>query len=205
MVILLAVILHSPEMIILEIVQPIRDINQIEAIKKILKSSHLRDYCLFTIGINSALRISDLLDLKIGDVVDENMKPVDKISLREKKTQKLKEFPLGKTSIKALREYLATRENCKPDDPLFPSRKGGVPMTRVQAYRIIRDAARTVGIKERIGSHTLRKTFGYHAYRQGSDITLIQKLLNHSSPGDTLAYIGITQDDLDNVYLTLNL
>ena len=189
----------------MEFVQPIRDIDKIEAMKKILKSTHLRDYCLFTIGINSALRISDLLKLNIGDVVDENMKPVDKISLREQKTQKLKEFPLGKTSVKALKEYLATSENCKPEDSLFPSRKGGVPMTRVQAYRIIRDAARAVGITERIGSHTLRKTFGYHAYRQGSDITLVQKLLNHSSPGDTLAYIGITQDDLDNVYLTLNL
>ncbi len=192
-------------MSILEVVQPIRNINQIEAIKKILKSSHVRDYCLFTIGINSALRISDLLKLKIGDVVDDNMKPIDKISIREQKTQKSKDFPLGKTSIKALREYLATRKNCKPEEPLFPSRKGGVPMTRVQAYRIIRDAARAVGITERIGSHTLRKTFGYHAYRQGSDLTLVQKLLNHSSPKDTLAYIGITQDDLDNVYLTLNL
>lgn len=188
----------------MEVVHPIRDIDKIEAMKKILKSTNLRDYCLFVIGINSALRVSDLLKLKINDVADVNMKPLDKLNLREQKTGKYKEFPLGKTAIKALREYLSTR-NCKPEDPLFPSRKGGVPITRVQAYRIIRDAARAVGITEKIGSHTLRKTFGYHAYNQGYDIAIIQKLLNHSSQGESLAYIGITQDDLDSVYLTLNL
>ena len=53
--------------------------------------------------------------------------------------------------------------------------------------------------------HTMRKTFGYHAYKKGMDITIIQKLLNHSSPSITLSYIGITRDDLDNVYLNLNL
>ncbi len=62
-----------------------------------------------------------------------------------------------------------------------------------------------VGIKDRIGTHTLRKTFGYHAYKMGMDLSVIQKLLNHASPSITLSYIGITRDDLDNVYLSLNL
>ena len=69
------------------------------------------------------------------------------------------------------------------------------------AYQIIR----SMGIKEKIGTHTLRKTFGYHAYIKTKNIALIQKLLNHSSPSVTLRYIGITQDDLDNVYLNLDL
>lgn len=76
---------------------------------------------------------------------------------------------------------------------------------RQQAYRAINGAARAVGICERIGTHTLRKTFAYHAYKQGTDITRIQKLLNHSAPSVTLAYIGITREELDNVYLSLNL
>lgn len=62
-----------------------------------------------------------------------------------------------------------------------------------------------MGITDQIGTHTLRKTFGYWVYKEGKDITLIQKLLNHASPSITLAYIGITQDELDDVYLSLNL
>ena len=67
------------------------------------------------------------------------------------------------------------------------------------------EAAKCVGIKEAVGTHTLRKTFGYHAYQSGVDITRIQKLLNHSAQNVTLAYIGITKEELDNVYISLNL
>lgn len=78
-------------------------------------------------------------------------------------------------------------------------------MQRDKAYKIINQAARAVGIKDKIGSHTMRKTFAYQAYQAGIDLTLIQKLLNHSAPSVTLAYIGITQDQMDDVYLNLNL
>ena len=76
---------------------------------------------------------------------------------------------------------------------------------RQRAYWILNEAARSIGIKEKIGTHTLRKTFGYHAYKNGYDIEIIQKLFNHSSPSITLRYIGITQDNLDDVYLSLDL
>lgn len=188
----------------LEYVQPIRDRKQISAIKKILKATNIRDYCLFNVGINSGLRISDLLQLKIGDVIDEKRHIKDRISLRERKTGKTKDFPIGDTSKKAIREYLMTR-NFEENEPLFRSRKGKESLKRQQAYRIINEAARAVGIKERIGTHTLRKTFGYHAYQSGVDLSILQKLFNHSAPSVTLAYIGMTQDDLDNVYLNLNL
>ena len=89
--------------------------------------------------------------------------------------------------------------------PLFPSRKGSAAISRVQAYIILSEAARAVGIKEAVGTHTLRKVFGYFAYQQGIDITRIQLLLNHSSPGVTLRYIGITREELDNIYINLNL
>lgn len=187
----------------MELVQPIRDKNKIEAIKKILKADNLRDYSLFVLGINSGLRISDLLNLKISDVA-EGKKIKDRISLREQKTGKTKDFPLGASSIKALKEYLDTRDYAD-NDWLFPSQKGGGPITRQHAWRILSEAAKTVGITEAVGTHTLRKTFGYWAFKSGIDITRIQKLLNHSSPGITLAYIGITQEELDDVYLELNL
>ena len=187
----------------MEFVQPIRNLKQIETIKKLLKSQNLRDYCLFVLGINSGLRISDLLKLRISDIA-ENGKIKDRIRLREKKTNKFKDFPLSTSTKSALKDYLKTR-NYTEDEPLFMSRKNKGFLLRQQAYKIINDVAKSVGIKEKIGTHTLRKTFGYHAYNNGYNITLIQKLFNHSSPAVTLRYIGITQDEMDNVYLSLDL
>ena len=190
----------------MELVQPIRSLKQIEAMKKYLRAgpNGLRNNLLFTLGINSGLRISDLLELKLKDIVDEKGKPVTRIKLRESKTKKAKDFPLGKTSQKAIAEYIAAIDNLDPEQQVFLSKKGG-RITRVRAWQILSDAARAVGIKDSIGTHTLRKTFGYHAYKQGADITRIQALLNHSSPAVTLRYIGITQDELDNITINLNL
>ena len=187
----------------MEFVQPIRDLKKIETIKKMLKQQNLRDYCLFVVGINSGLRISDLLKLTVSDVIDGN-KLKDRIRLREKKTNKFKDFPLSDNAKSALKEYLKTRDY-NENEPLFISRKNKGFLLRQQAYKIINNVAKEVGIKEKIGTHTLRKTFGYHAYNNGYDITLIQKLFNHSSPSVTLRYIGITQDELDDVYLSLDL
>lgn len=182
----------------MEYVEPIRSKIEIDNIKRYLKNSNLRDYLLFVLGINSGLRISDLLLLTVSDVKEK-----DRIILREKKTGKSKDFPLSDTCKKAIKEYMAT---IKVDSGwLFKSKKGDRPITRIQAYRIIHNAARTIGITEAIGTHTLRKTFGYWAYKKGVDITKIQKLLNHSAPSVTLAYIGITRDELDDVYINLNL
>ncbi len=192
----------------LEFVQPIRDKKKIDTIKKVLLASNIRDYCLFTLGINSGLRISDLLSLEIFDVVDEARKVRERITLREKKTNKTKDFPLGDVARKAIMEYLKSREPYELDEPLFLSQKknaGKAALQRDQAYKIINSAARSIGITEKIGTHTLRKTFGYHAYKSGVPVEVIQKLFNHTSPSVTLRYIGITQDDLDGVYLNLNL
>lgn len=182
----------------MEYVEPIRDKKQLEGMKRYLKGGNMRDYVLFVLGINSGLRISDLLCLVVEDV-----KGKDRITIREKKTGKYKDFPLSDTCKKVIQEYL-TVSNMNVGS-LFPSRKGNKAITRIQAYRILNEAARHVGIKEAIGTHTLRKTFGYWAYKAGHDITRIQKLLNHSAPSVTLAYIGITKEELDSVYINLNL
>jgi len=192
----------------MNLVQPIRDLDKIKDMKKYLLLSGkngLRNNLLFTLGINSGLRISDLLELKIIDVIDEKGKPADRIQLKETKTKKNKDFPLGKNVQKAVKEYVSSLENIDLEQPLFKSRKGNKPISKVQAWEILNKAAEWIGIKENIGSHSLRKTFGYHAYINGADITRIQKLLNHSAPSITLAYIGITQDELDNIVLNLNL
>jgi len=182
----------------MELVEPIRNKRQIDSMKKYLKGQNIRDYLLFVLGINSGLRISDLLKLTVDEVKDQ-----DRVSIREQKTGKVKDFPLSDTCKKAISEYLKTTGITS--GALFPSRKGNRPITRVQAYRILNIAASQVGITEAVGTHTLRKTFGYHAYQNGVDVTRIQKLLNHSAPSITLSYIGITKEELDNVYITLNL
>lgn len=191
----------------MEFVQPIRDKEKLAIMKKYLKGSNLRDYCLFVVGINSGLRISDLLELTVSDVINKNTKVKDRIQIREIKTGKFKDFPISTSAKKAITEYLNTREY-NLTDPLFISQKnlnGSKAIQRQRAYRVINDAAKVAGIKEKIGTHTLRKTFAYHAYKAGISIEVIQKLFNHSAPSITLRYIGITQDTLDNVYINLNL
>ena len=135
-----------------EYVQLIRVKEKIETIKKVLKSGNFRDYALFVLGINSGLRISDLLKLKVEDVLDEWGKHKDRITLREKKTGKEKNFPLGKTVSKALDEYLDGRQYVA-GDWLFPSRQRNKPLSRQQTYNIINSAARTRG-HQRADWHT---------------------------------------------------
>ena len=114
----------------MEFVQPIRDKEKIKTIKFILKNRSLRDYCLFVLGINSGLRISDLLKLRVADILDKG-KIKERIELREKKTGKFKDFPLSKGTRQALAEYLKSREY-QLNEPLFISRTNKGFLTRQQ-------------------------------------------------------------------------
>jgi integrase len=180
---------------------PVRSRDKIETIKKILS---LRDRLMFIIGINSALRVSDLLTLRVGDVRDPDGKLKPEIVLREKKTGKEKRFPINEAIMKELKKFL--QPDWPDDRPLFKSRKGSNnAITRKQAHEILSKAGKQIGI-ENLGTHSMRKTFGLHAYLQsGGNLGLVQKLLNHSSSGDTLRYIGIEQEQLNAIYLNLNL
>lgn len=174
----------------MEFVQPIRDIAKIEEIKSILKENGTRDLLLFSLGINSALRVSDLLKLKVKDVRDKSH-----LEVREQKTDKLKRFPLRGKLLELIRVYIRYKSD---NDYLFPSRNGeNKPISRVMAYMIINQVCRKAGIQDHIGSHTLRKTFSYHHYQTFHDVAILQDLLNHSSPSITLKYIGITQDNIE--------
>ena len=187
----------------MEFVQPIRRKEKILAMKKVLLSNP-RDYLLFIMGINSGLRISDLLKIQVKDVIDDRGKLREFFETREKKSGKAKRFPFSKNLQKALRDYLKDFAG-SPDEFLFKSRKGDKAISPQHAWYLLSQAAKTVGIKDRIGTHTLRKTFAYHAYQKGTDLSLLQNLLNHSSPSVTLRYIGITQDEMDKVVIELNL
>lgn len=84
---------------------------------------------------------------------------------------------------------------------LFPSpKKTDAPLSRFQAYRMIIDAAKAVGIEEHISCHSLRKTFGYHAWKQGREPVVLMAIFNHSSFAVTKRYLCIEQDDKDEVF-----
>lgn len=190
-------------------VQPLRNKQDIEKMKQYLKGRSLRDYLMFMIGISSALRISDILKLRVSDIWD-GKKVKSHIDIREKKTDKGKRFAISPNLEKAIKEYIKNTPSCNPDDYLIISKKvdkngNGKPISRQQAHDILSDAADWIGIKDAISTHTMRKTWGYWAYKNGVSLALIMEALNHSSLTETRKYLGITQDDLDEVYINLNL
>ena len=198
-------------------VEPIRDTKTIKNMRAILKSQSIRNELLFILGINVGLRISDILKLKVKDITKLNTKaPKDYVIITEIKTRKTKKFYIGDIVKKVIENYMKENNNPGFDTYIFLSRKGiNMPITRQQAYRIINNAAESLGIVERndqgnlihgeIGTHTLRKTFGYHSFQNGTSLELLMDLFNHSSKTQTLRYIGITEEQKKDVYLKSNL
>jgi integrase len=170
-------------------VQPIRSLEKIEDMKWSLKRHcSKRDYMMFLIGINTGLRVSDLLQLKA-----KGLKGKKKVIVKEGKTDKPRTIHLHNI-YDDLNEYIKGLESIW----LFPSRKGDKPITRIQAYRQLNKAAEMCDIDEGIGTHSMRKTFGYWYYKRSKDIATLQRILNHSHPEITLRYIGITDEEIEN-------
>ena len=187
----------------MEFVDPIKKIDQINAIKIILKKQSYRDLLLFSLGINTGISISDLLSLKVEDVwKDTGVK--EYLIIHDEKTGKTQEFYLNNQVKMVLENYFAF-SNLVQSDYLFKSKKNNLPITRQQAYRIINQAAKVAGIEGRIGTHTLRKTFGYHAYRKGIAISILMSILHHQSPTETLNYIGIDKNEEHIIRVDVNL
>lgn len=172
-------------------VEPIRKLEDLRMVEKILQKQSKRDLLFFTIGTNCGLRISDILSLNVGDVKDKNY-----IQITEQKTGKFKRFPINNKLKPMFEEYTKNKMN---DEPLFESIFGN-RLERIGAYYIIKKTCKKAGLEEKIGTHTLRKTFGYHHYKRNKDIAILQKIFNHSSPQITLRYIGIEQDEIDESY-----
>jgi len=182
----------------MELVQPIRDKKLIEEIKTELSKQGYRDFLMFVTGINTGLRISDLLTLRVSDVKDKSH-----ILIKEEKTGKEKRFLINDNLKNHIDKYINTMND---DEYLFKSREGNnKPLTRTQAYRIINNATQKVGITDRIGTHTLRKTFGYWHYQQFKDVAILQDIFNHSAPSVTLRYIGINDDIKDKTIAEFSL
>lgn len=172
----------------MDFVQPIRDKGKLEEMKNELSRNGQRDYLLFVVGINTGLRVSDVLSLKVKDVRNKTH-----ICIREQKTNKERRFLINSQLEQAIGKYIS---NLDSEQYLFASRGSNKPITRIQAYRILSHAADMIGL-ESIGTHTMRKTFGYWHYKTYKDVAILQSLFNHSSPSVTLRYIGINDDIKD--------
>jgi len=185
------------------VVEPIRDKKQIQKMKTYLLGRSDRDYLLFTVGINVGLRVSDLLRLQYKDIFTDNGSFRQHLVIREQKTGKVKKIRLNDTVKKAIKDYVRIHE-LSGEDYLFESKKGGY-ITRVQAYKILREAAEAIGI-EQFGTHSMRKTWGYHSYLTSKhNIGLIMDMFSHSSEQICLRYIGINQEQKDELYSMVQL
>ena len=173
-------------------VQPIRDAQIISQVKQRLKDRGAKYYIMFVIGLNTGLRIGDILNLTAADLKDKSH-----VTISEKKTGKYKRFLINGQLKKEIDAYIDGAQ-LAGGDYIVASRKGdNRPISRVQAYRILNDVAGELNLAE-IGTHTMRKTFGYWHYRQFKDVALLQDIFNHSAPSVTLRYIGINDDTKDN-------
>ncbi|GHI00799.1 tyrosine-type recombinase/integrase [Neobacillus kokaensis] len=187
----------------MECVSPIKEISQINAIKEKLQKQSLRDYLLFVFGINTGIRVYDLLSLKVSDVYDgQDIKEF--LTILDTNNEAPKVHYLNHQVKTALESYLASG-TLEDGDFLFKSKKNNLPITRQQAYRIINGVAKEVGITEKIGMHTLRKTFGYHAYQKGIAISILMDIYNHHTHAETLRYIGIDKDEEPYIKVDVNL
>lgn len=187
--------------------QPIKDKTSLEAFKNyyLLQKPNPRNHTLIVLGLNTALRISDILQLQWMDIYNEKaLQMREHLEVVEKKTGKTNIIAINRTVNHLLQEYKSVTFQKEPYDKeryLFPSQKGkNQPISRSQAFRIIKEAAIATGLFSHISCHSMRKTFGYHAWKQGTPPALLMDIYNHSSYKITKRYLCIEQDERDEVY-----
>ncbi len=188
--------------------QPLKELEQINALKEYFYvRREYRNYTLIVIGLNTSLRISDVLSLQWRDVYNFSTDTFKQhIFLREKKTQKRNTIALNPAITAALEVLMKKEKNVLPENFLFCSRKGkNKPITRNYAFTLIKNASRVLGFEDNISCHSLRKTFGYQAWKQGTQPALLMSIYNHSSYEITKRYLGITQDERDEVFFKVML
>ena len=183
--------------------QPLKNKRDIQKLKNYFYiREEYRNYALVTVGLNTALRISDLLHIKWKDVYNEEKQDFySHIYLNEQKTKKNTIIVLNDSVKKALLLYKEHLEYYN----INGQKSTDKPISRIQAFRIIKDAVDALGFEEHISCHSLRKTFGYQAWREGTEPALLMTIFNHSSYAITKRYLCIDQDDKDKLFLKMNL
>lgn len=184
-------------------VQPIRDEDALRRCFEIAQAHDAgrgkNETCwelLLSVGFSTSLRISDISRLRVHDIVGTEC-----VQVKAKKTGKETNIYVNREARKRIERLLRRKS---PDEYAFPSRQMDPEthqrrtITRQRAYQIINTIVRQAGIQKRIGCHTLRKTFGYWYYKATDDIVSLQRILCHSSSRETLLYIGVIQEEIDN-------
>ena len=201
--------------------EPIKSLHDINRISKFLISKgRYRDNMLFIVGINFGLRISDLVVLRFSNLINDNLTFKDAFPVFEKKTRNTRKrkknryVTINNAVVEAVTLYLEHTPGVSLSDYMFRcegnrGKNSGKPITIRSVNRILADIANELGITAKVSTHTLRKTFCYHQMVMSNNDTrkllLLQKMLNHSSPAQTLDYIGITGEEIEEAYKKLNL
>lgn len=201
--------------------EPIKSMDDIIKISKFLVSQkRYRDNMLFIVGINFGLRVSDLRMLRFSNLINDNLTFKDSFAVFEKKTRNTRKrkknryITINNAVIDAVTLYLENSENVRLSDYMFRSESNrGInvnePLTNKSIDRILKGIASDLELNIKMSTHTLRKTFCYHQMlMSGNDsrkLLLLQKILGHATPAQTLDYIGITGEEIEDAYRKLNL
>lgn len=200
---------------------PIKKLDDIIRISEYLISNkRYRDNMLFIVGINFGLRVSDLRVLRFANLINDNLTFKDKFPVFERKTRNTRKkkknryITINRAVIDSITLYLRNTPNVKLSDYMFRSLSNNgyienKPLTSQSIDRILKGIAKDLNLNIKMSTHSLRKTFCYHqmlmSNNDGRKLLLLQKILNHSSPAQTLDYIGITSEEIEEAYLNLNL
>jgi len=176
-------------------VEPIRDVRAIRRIKTVLRDASARDHCLFVLGINTAYRISELLSLKVSDVA--HLKAGDVLNIRQTKTNRYRLATLNESASTAIHLWLRDHPVTSADAALFLSSRTHDALLPSTCCNMVKEWCANAGLAGNFGSHTLRKTWGYHQRVTHKQPTaLISKALGHSSERETQAYLGIQASEV---------
>jgi len=184
------------------VVEPIRSKQAIKRIKKLLENNP-RNYCLFVFGINTAYRAKELLKVKVGQVRD--LVPGDTINLKTK-TKKYRRVALNPAVIEAIQKLIATRE-FDDDEYLFQSQRGeNRPIGVDTLSYYVKSWCKNAGLKGNYASHTLRKTWGYwQRVANNTQIPILMRAFGHATQQQTLSYLGIQEQEINDIYMRLEL
>lgn len=200
---------------------PIKDMDDILKVSQyLINNGRYRDNMLFIVGINFGLRVSDLRMLRFGNLINSNLTFKDSFPVFEKKTRNTRKrkknryITINTAVIEAVTLYLKHTPNVSLSDYMFKGESNrcgnkNEPLTSQSIDRLLKGIAAETKLTAKVSTHTLRKTFCYHqmvmSHNDPRKLMLLQKMLNHSSPAQTLDYIGITEEEIDAAYKKLNL